>query len=79
MSMSALATVTQKIFNGKFAAKIWFSDRAFYATFADADIVSLKSRHTFFDEYLNLIMDEVVTPFLKTFPWLKQLLMLNYW
>ena len=34
--------VAGKSFNGKFTVKIWFSDRAFYVTIADADIASLK-------------------------------------
>ena len=36
-------------FNGKFTAKIDFSDQAFYVTIADAGIGSLKSLHTLFD------------------------------
>ena len=47
--MSALATVAGMSFNGKFTAKIVFSDRVFYVTIADADIGSLKSLHTLFD------------------------------
>ena len=45
--MSASATVAWKRLNGKFTAKIHFSDRVFYVTIADADIVSLKSLHTY--------------------------------
>ena len=52
--MSALATVARKSFNGKFTAKNWFSDRAFFfVTIADAGIGSLESLHTFFDKYLD--------------------------
>ena len=36
--MTALATVARKSFNGKFTAKIDFSDQTFYFTIADADI-----------------------------------------
>ena len=54
--MSALATVARKSFNCKFAAKIDFPDRAFYVTIANADIGSLKSRHTLFDKYLDQIL-----------------------
>ena len=96
--MSALATVAGKSFNGKFTAKNCFSDRAFYIIIADADIGSLKSLHTLFDEYLDhmlvkfeqnrmvrtiqnfdlfdkkwlTIFDKMLTPFWKTFLWLKQ-------
>ena len=51
--MSALATVARKSFNSKFTAKNWFSERAFYVTIANADIVSLKSFHALFDKYLD--------------------------
>ena len=34
----------------------WISDRAFYVTIADADIGSLKSLHTLFDKYLDLLV-----------------------
>ena len=34
--------VTHLGFNGKFTAKKWFSDRAFYDTIVEADIGSLK-------------------------------------
>ena len=39
----------------KFTAycKNWFSDRAFYVTITDADIVSLKSLHILFDKYVD--------------------------
>ena len=37
--MSSLATVTRKSFNGKFTAKIDFSDRVFYVIIADTDII----------------------------------------
>ena len=40
LPMSALATVAGKNFNGKFTAKIDFSDRVFYITLGDADIGS---------------------------------------
>ena len=54
LTMSALATVARKNFNGKFTEKKkWFSDRAFYVANAEADIESLKSRHTLFDKYLD--------------------------
>ena len=53
LSMSALATVARKSFNGKFTAKIKFSDRVVHVTIADADIGSLKSLHTLFDKYLD--------------------------
>ena len=85
--------VARKRFNGKFTAKIGFSDRAFHITTADADadIGSIKSLHTLFDKYLDHMLvkfeqnrmvqttqnfklfDKVVTPFWKTFLWLKQL------
>ena len=99
LPMSALATVAQTCFDGKFYSKKWFSDRAFYVIIADADIGSLKSLHTLFDKYLDhmlakleqnrmvrniqnfvvfdkkwsTIFDKVLTPFWKTFLWLKQL------
>ena len=50
---SAFATVAQKSFNDKFAAKIDFLDRAFCLTNTDADIESLTSLHTLFNKYLN--------------------------
>ena len=51
---SALATVDRKSFNGKFTAKNYFSDRAFYVTHdSDADILSLKSLLTLFDKFLD--------------------------
>ena len=51
--MLALAKVARKRFNGKFTAKIDFPrDRAFYDTIAGADIGSLKSLHTLFDNYI---------------------------
>ena len=53
LPMSVLATVARKSFNGKFTGKKWFSDLAFYVIIADADIWSLKSLHTLFDEYLD--------------------------
>ena len=56
--MSALATVAGNSINGKFTAKKWFSDRVFYITIADSDIGSLKSLHTLFDEYLDLMLGE---------------------
>ena len=56
--MSALATVVRKSFNGKFTAKIWFSDQAFYVTIADADTGGLKSLHTLFDKYLDHMLVE---------------------
>ena len=55
--MSTLATVARKSFNSKFTAKI-DCDRAFYLLFADADIGSLKSLHTLFDKYLDLMLVE---------------------
>ena len=51
--MSVLATVARRSFNGKFTAKIWFFDRAFYVTTSDADIGSLKSFYALFDKYLD--------------------------
>ena len=50
--------VARKSFNGKFTAKIRFSDRAFYVTIADADADNegLKSLHTLFDKYLDHIL-----------------------
>ena len=51
--MSALATVARKSFNGKFTAKIDFPIGHFMYTIADADIGSLKSLHTLFDNYLD--------------------------
>ena len=54
--MSALATAAGKSFKGKFIAKIDFSDRVFYITIADADIGSLKSLHTLFDQDLDHIL-----------------------
>ena len=53
LPMSALATVEEKSFNGKFTGKFDFSDRVFYITIADADIKSPKSLHTLFDKYLD--------------------------
>ena len=54
--MSALAMVTRKSFNGKFTAKIDFPIGHFYVTITDADIGSLKSLHTLFDENLDLML-----------------------
>ena len=45
------ATVAGKGFNGKFIAKIYVSDRAFYVTITDPDTVSLKYLHALFDIY----------------------------
>ena len=53
LPMSALATVARKSFNGKLTARNDFPIRAFYVSIADADIGSLKSVHTLFDEYLD--------------------------
>ena len=44
--------LTGKSINGKFTAKIDFSDRVFYVTIADADIGSLKSLHTYLQHML---------------------------
>ena len=49
--MPALATVARKSFNGKFTAKIDFSNRHFKLPYAD--IRSLKSLHTLFDKCLD--------------------------
>ena len=49
LPMSALATVAGESLNGKFTAKIDFSDRVFYITIDDANIGSVKSVHTLFD------------------------------
>ena len=96
--MSALVTVARKSFNFIINRKNWFSTRVFYITIADAEIGSLKSLYTLFDEYLDhtlvkfgqnhmvrtlqnfelfdkkwlTIFDKVLTPFWKTFLWLKQ-------
>ena len=51
--MSALATVARRSFNGKL---IDFSDWAFYVTIVDVDIASLKSLHTLFGKYLDLML-----------------------
>ena len=51
--VSALAMVARKSFNGRFHCKNWFSDGTLYVTIADADIGSLKSLHTLFDENLD--------------------------
>ena len=48
LSMSALATVAEKSFDGKFTAKIDFSIEYFIA-----DIGGLKSLQTLFDKYLD--------------------------
>ena len=66
--MSALATVAGKIFNSKFAEKKKktqkkknkkrFSDQVFYVTISDADIESLKSLHTLFDNFLDHMLVE---------------------
>ena len=53
LKVLALATVAQKSFNGKFTAKNWFSDWAFYVIIVDADIGSLKSLHILFGKYLD--------------------------
>ena len=92
--MSALATVAQKSFNGKFTAKIDSPIGHFMLP-----LLMLTSLHTLFDKYLNhmlvkfeqnctvgtiqnvvffdkkwlSIFDKVLTPFWKTFLWLKQL------
>ena len=47
-SMSALATVAGKSFNGKSTVK-----RVFYVTITSADSGSLKSLHTSFDNYFD--------------------------
>ena len=44
--------VAGKNFHGKFTAKIDFKI-GYYVTITDADSGSLKSRHTFFDKYLD--------------------------
>ena len=55
--MSALATVAQKNFDGKFTAKIDFPIGHFQNfTVADADIGNLKSLYTLFDKYLEYIL-----------------------
>ena len=54
LSMSALATVASKSFNGKFTAKIYFSIRHFILPLLMlAGIGSLKSLHTLFCKYLD--------------------------
>ena len=42
LPVSVFATVARKSFNGKFTAKIEFSDRAFYVAITDSDIGSRK-------------------------------------
>ena len=58
LSISALATVAWKKFNGKFNAKIDFPIGYFILPFtvADADIGNVKSFHTVFDKYLEHIL-----------------------
>ena len=56
LTMSALAAVAGKSFNGKFNEKIDFPIGYFYVTLADADIGSLKSLHTLFGKYLDYIL-----------------------
>ena len=57
LSMSALATVTRKTFNGKFTAKTYFFDLVFYVTIAPegrpsmADPISLKDS----DRCVNMV------------------------
>ena len=46
-----MSTLAGKSFKGKIYFKK--SDRVFYLTIADTNIGSLKSLHTFFDEYLD--------------------------
>ena len=52
LPMSTLAMVARKSLNSKFIPKIDFPIGHF-VTIADADIGSLKSLHTLFDEYLD--------------------------
>ena len=48
--------IAGKTFNVKFAAKIDFSIGYFYVTIANTDIGNLKSLHTWFDKYLDLML-----------------------
>ena len=57
LRMSAFAAVAGKSFNGKFTAKIGLSIRVFYVTIADADFGSLKSPHTLFGKYLDMLVE----------------------
>ena len=45
--------VAWKSFNGRFTAKIDFSDWAFYVAITDADMGSVKSLHKLFGKYLD--------------------------
>ena len=49
LSMSALAMVAGKSFNGKFTAKTDFPSGYFYVAITDADSGSLKFLHTLFE------------------------------
>ena len=52
LSLSALAKVAWKNFNGKFTTNIDFPIGHFYVIIADAEIGSRKSLHILFDKYL---------------------------
>ena len=54
--MSVLATVAGKSCNSKFTPKIDFPTGVFYVSIADNDIESLKSLHTLFGKYLDLLV-----------------------
>ena len=53
LPVSALATVAEKNFNGKFTSKIYSPIGYFSLTIAGADIGSLNSLHKLFDKYLD--------------------------
>ena len=59
LPMSALATVARKRFMAKFTAKIEFPIGYFYIIIDDADIKSLKSLYTLFDEYFDHMLVKV--------------------
>ena len=48
-----ISNSSKEKFQQQIYCKNWFSNRLFYVTIADADIVSLKSLHTIFDKYLD--------------------------
>ena len=75
LTVSIFATVKWKSCNGKFTAKVNFSDRTYNVTIIDADIGSLKSLHTLFDKYL----DHMLVKFEKKNRMIRMYKFLSFW
>ena len=70
--LSTLARVTRKSFNGNLPHELIFFGRVFNVTITDADIGTLKSLHTLFDNYLDTCwwnLDKIVWSKLYTKFW----------